>query len=192
MSLAPRPSEEHPGEVPFTVELHLALIRAYEAAIHANIRFYERWGLTPQQYNVIRILYFAEPEGLRLADILGRLLQRLPDVSRLVDRLESAGLARRSPHLQDRRVVRVALTDQGRRLLAEMDPHLMAAHEQWYAALTSTEQRQLESLLRKATTSIQSAVEDARASALSAADQQHTTASRRGGKRDGPPEPGRQ
>jgi hypothetical protein len=70
-----------------------------------------------------------------------------------------------------------------------MDPHLMAAHEQWYAALTSTEQRQLESLLRQATTSIQSAVEDARASALSATDQQHTSASRRGGSEMDRPNP---
>jgi len=56
-----------------------------------------RWGLTAQQYNVIRILYFAEPEGVRLADIWERLPQRVPDVTRLVDRLEAAGLARRLP-----------------------------------------------------------------------------------------------
>ena len=148
------------GDVPFTVELHLALIRAYEAAIHANTRFYVRWGLTPQQYNVIRILYFGEADGVRLADVGERLLQRVPDVSRLVDRLESAGLAQRLPDPNDRRAVRVKLTAPGRRLLAEMDPHLMAAHERWYAALTASEQRRLESLLRKATAAIQSAVED--------------------------------
>ena len=133
---------------------------AYEAAIPANIRFYARWGLTPQQYNVIRILYFGEADGVRLADVGERLLQRVPDVSRLVDRLESAGLARRSPDPNDRRAVRVELTAQGRRLLVEMDPHLMAAHERWYGALTAAEQRRLESLLRKATAAIESAVEN--------------------------------
>ena len=161
MSSASRPTDLGVvGDVPFTVDLHLALIRAYEAAIHANIRFYARWGLTPQQYNVIRILYFGEADGVRLADVGERLLQRVPDVSRLVDRLESAGLARRSPDPNDRRAVHVELTAQGRRLLVEMDPHLMAAHERWYAALTAAEQRRLESLLRKATAAIESAVED--------------------------------
>jgi DNA-binding MarR family transcriptional regulator len=81
-------------------------------------------------------------------------------VAALVDRLESAGLARRSPDPNDRRAVHVELTAQGRRLLVEMDPHLMAAHERWYAALTAAEQRRLESLLRKATAAIESAVED--------------------------------
>lgn len=143
------------------MDVHLALVRAYEAAIHANVQFYARWGLTAQQYNVIRTLYFGTPEGVRLAEIGERLLQRVPDVTRLVDRLETAGLAQRSPDREDRRAVRVQLTERGRRLLVEMDEPLMAAHVRWYAALTRDEQRQLESLLRKATAAIASSGDDA-------------------------------
>jgi DNA-binding MarR family transcriptional regulator len=161
MTSAPRPTDERViGDAPFAVELHLALVRAYEAAIHANVRHIARWGLTPQQYNAIRIVYFGEAYGVRLTDLGERLLQRVPDVSRLVDRLETAGLARRSPDPDDRRAMRVKLTAKGRRLLTEMDPQLMTAHERWYAALTPAEQRRLESLLRKAAAAIESAGED--------------------------------
>jgi DNA-binding MarR family transcriptional regulator len=161
MSTASQPSDERPiGDTPFAVELHLALVRAYEAAIHANVRHVARWGLTPQQYNAMRIVYFGEADGVRLTDLGERLLQRVPDVSRLVDRLETAGLARRSPDPDDRRAVRVELTGRGRRLLEEMDPRVMTAHERWYAALTPAEQRRLQSLLRKATAAIESATGD--------------------------------
>jgi MarR family multiple gene transcriptional regulator MgrA len=145
------------GEVPFAVDLHLALIRAYERAIHLNTRHSARWSLTPQQYNAIRILRFGDADGVRLSELGERLLQRVPDVSRLVDRLERAGLARRKGDPQDGRAVLVELTSKGRRLLEDMDADVMEAHERWYSALAPAEQRQLESLLRKATIALESA-----------------------------------
>jgi DNA-binding MarR family transcriptional regulator len=148
------------GEVPFAVDLHLTLIRAYERAIHVVTRYFARWGLTPHQYNVIRILYFAESDSVRLSDIGERLLQRVPDVSRLVDGLERTGLARRTPDPVDGRAVRVELTASGRRLLEEMDADLMAAMDSGYSTLTPGEQRQLESLLRTATVSFESVAND--------------------------------
>lgn len=137
------------GEVPFAVDLHLALIRAYEHVFHLNAQQASQWGITAQQYNAMRILYFSEPGGKRLADVGVSLLQRVPDVSRLVDRLEHAGFVRRRPDPGDGRATRVELTAEGRRLLEEMDGEFLAAHERWYSALTPTEQRRLESLLRK-------------------------------------------
>ncbi len=137
------------GEVPFAVDLHLALVRAYEHVFHLNTKHASRWGITPQQYNAMRILYFSEPGGKRLAEVGDSLLQRVPDVSRLVDRLEHAGFARRRPDPGDGRATRVELTAEGRRLLEDMDAQFLAAHERWYSMLTPTEQRRLESLLRK-------------------------------------------
>lgn len=155
------PASEGPiGHVPFAVHLHLALIRTYEKAIHANLRHCAGWGLTPQQYNALRILYFGESAGVRQNDVAERLLQRVPDVSRLIDRLERAGLARRTSDPADGRAVLVVLTPAGRRRVEEMDSDVMAAHERWYGVLSPAEQRRLESLLRKATASLESAVED--------------------------------
>lgn len=147
------------GEVPFAVDLHLALVRAYEQAIRVNAAHTAGWGLTPQQYNALRILYFGDPDGVRLTDVGEHLLQRVPDVSRLIDRLERAGLARRKPDPHDGRAVLVRLTAEGRRLVDDMDTDVMQAHERWYSALAPTEQRRLESLLRKATAALEAAAE---------------------------------
>ena len=136
--------------MPFAAEVHFALIHAYEQANHANTRYFSQWDLTPQQYNVVRILYFGEDEGVRLTDIGGRLLQRVPDVSRLVDRLEDAHLAVRMSDREDRRVVRVALTANGRQLLVDIDADLQAEMERLYSALSGPEQRRLYTLLEKA------------------------------------------
>jgi DNA-binding MarR family transcriptional regulator len=148
------------GEVPFAVDVHLALIRAYERVLHLNTQQASRWGITAQQYNAMRILYFSEPGGKRLAEIGDSLLQRVPDVSRLVDRLEHAGFASRRPDPEDGRATRVLLTAEGRRLLEDMDADFLAAHERWYSGLTPTEQRRLESLLRKVADSNEARTDD--------------------------------
>lgn len=135
--------------MPFAVTLHLALIAAFERASHADTRFFAQWGLTPQQYNAMRILYFAQAGGVRLSDIGDRLLQRVPDVSRLVDRLERAGFARRAPDPEDGRAVLVDLTAAGRTLVADMEAEVMDSHESWYSGLTPAEQRRLVALLHK-------------------------------------------
>lgn len=148
------PVEPTIGRVPFAVHVHLALIRAYEHASRANTTFFARWGLTSQQYNVLRIVYFSEEPGVRLSAIRERLLQHVPDVSRLVDRLEATELATRVPDPADGRAVLVALTATGRSLVEDMDAELMEALERCYAGLTASEQRRLEVLLTKATESL--------------------------------------
>ena len=152
-------SERELAEVPFAVTLHLALVEAYERSSHVDTRYFARWGLTPQQYNAMRILYFADEKGVRLSEIGERLLQRVPDVSRLVDRLERAGFARRSAHPGDGRVVLVELTPKGRTLVEDMVADVMDAHEAWYSALTPAEQKRLESLLRKTTAALEASLE---------------------------------
>lgn len=77
--------------------------------------------LTPVQYNVLRILRGAGPDGLWLCEIAERLVTRNPDVTRLVDRLEKRGLVRRQTDSRDRRAVRVELSDAGRDLIAPLD-----------------------------------------------------------------------
>lgn len=87
-------------------------------------------GLTPTQYNVLRILRGAGADGLCRREVGDRLVTPVPDVTRLLDRLEAAALIRRHRDPEDRRQVRACITPQGLRILAELDGVLDALHRQ--------------------------------------------------------------
>ncbi len=78
------------------------------------------YGVTMQQYNVLRILKGQHPKGITTSDIRGRMLDKMSDASRLVDRLESHGYVEKRPNQQDRRLVSVRITDRGLELLAQI------------------------------------------------------------------------
>ena len=80
--------------------------------------------LTPNQYNVLRILRGSHPTRLPCGDIGGRMIARDPDVTRLVDRLSRRGLVTRVRGRQDRRVVEVGITDKGQQILRSLDEHV--------------------------------------------------------------------
>ena len=105
------------------------------------------FGVTPAQYNVLRILWGSHPETLTCSEIGQRLLDRTPDVTRLLNRLERSGYVTRARAGHDRRVVEVALTSAGIDLLERMHAEV----EGQVAALTQhlppDEHRQLCDLL---------------------------------------------
>ena len=80
------------------------------------------WGLTTTQYNVLRILRGAEPEGLTCAAIGERMIAMEPDITRLLRRLKHLKLIRQHRDRQDRRAVRTQIADAGLELLRAMDP----------------------------------------------------------------------
>lgn len=77
--------------------------------------------LTPAQYNMLRILRGAHPEGLTCTEISERLINKDPDVTRMVDRLEKQSLVRRERSLRDRRVITVRITKEGLSMLKKLD-----------------------------------------------------------------------
>ena len=77
--------------------------------------------LTPNQYNVLRILRGSHPTRLACGDIADRMISRDPDITRLIDRLSRRGLVARVRSRQDRRVVEVAITEKGREVLRRLD-----------------------------------------------------------------------
>lgn len=103
--------------------------------------------ITPQQYNVLRILRGAGPDGLPTLTIGTRMVERAPGVTRLLDRLERRGLVARQRSAPDRRQVVCTLTEAGRRLLATLDAPVHAADESALDMLTDAERRQLVALL---------------------------------------------
>lgn len=80
--------------------------------------------LTPNQYNVLRILRGSHPTRLPCGDIAERMIARDPDITRLVDRLGRRGLVARVRSRQDRRVVEVGITDKGLNVLRTLDGHV--------------------------------------------------------------------
>jgi DNA-binding MarR family transcriptional regulator len=78
-------------------------------------------GLTPNQYNVLRILRGAHPGGLTCGQIAERMITRDPDVTRLLDRLVRDGFARRARSRTDRRVVEVGISPEGLATLTRLD-----------------------------------------------------------------------
>jgi DNA-binding MarR family transcriptional regulator len=77
--------------------------------------------LTHVQYNVLRILRGAGPGGLTAGEVGERLITRSPDVTRLIDRLEKRGLVVRKQDPDDRRAVRICITEPGREQIASLD-----------------------------------------------------------------------
>lgn len=112
-------------------------------------RLFREHGLTPQQYNVLRILLGAR-EPLPSLEIAGRLLTMVPAITGLLDRLEQAGLVARERSDEDRRVVHVSISEDGKRLLRELEAPVAALHKQLLGHMSEDELNRLIRLTAKA------------------------------------------
>ena len=107
-------------------------------------------GITHDQYNVLRILRGVHPEGHPRYAIAERLIDRSPDVTRLLDRLEREGFVGRSRSDEDRRLSISHITDRGITLLKEIDPRILEVHERFTVRFSRDEMHQLATLCEKA------------------------------------------
>ena len=85
---------------------------------------YKPFGITPQQYNVLRILRGKHPEFINPSEIKEVMIDKNPDITRLCDRLLAMGLIGRSIDSDNRRKMNIVITDQGLHLLAQIQPLL--------------------------------------------------------------------
>jgi DNA-binding MarR family transcriptional regulator len=125
----------------------LAIQRTADDLTAAFVHLLRPFGLTPSQYNVLRILRGSGERGLPTLEIGQRMVRREPDMPRLVARLEKAGWIERERCTRDRRVVYARLTEQGRELLARLDEPVNSLHARQMHVLSDTEQRTLIELL---------------------------------------------
>lgn len=105
--------------------------------------------LTLQQYNVLRILRGAEPEGLSMVEISERMIERSPGTSRMIDRLEAKHLVERERAAHDRRVVTCRITETGQGMLRELDGPMDASEASSLQQLSKRDQKDLVTLLAK-------------------------------------------
>lgn len=102
---------------------------------HALDEACEAHGVTHDQYNVLRILRGAHPSGHPRHEIADRMIERSPDVTRFLDRLERDGLVERYKSDEDRRLSMTRITDQGLATLAAADDGVRAVREQHLGVL---------------------------------------------------------
>ena len=113
-----------------------------------NAQLLKPFGITMQQYNVLRILRGQHPKGCTTSDIRSRMLDKMSDTSRLVDRLTKLGLVEKKVNPSDRRLVVVKITDNGLDLLGKID--LDGDTTETFSGQLSTEEaRQVNVLLDK-------------------------------------------
>jgi DNA-binding MarR family transcriptional regulator len=106
-------------------------------------------GLSPSQYNVLRILRGAGEEGQPCGEISERMVRRDPDLTRLLDRLEASGLVTRTRDTRDRRIIRASITAQGAELLASLDEEVEASIRRGLAHVPVARLRTLLELLEE-------------------------------------------
>ncbi|WP_412561012.1 MarR family winged helix-turn-helix transcriptional regulator [Winogradskyella sp. MIT101101] len=107
--------------------------------------FFKSYGISPQQYNILRILRGAD-EPLKVQTIKDRMLERSPNATRLMDKLCAKNLIERLPSEHDRRVVKIAITEQGLNLLKSIPNDL---NRDLIKNLSEEEAEQLSNLLDK-------------------------------------------
>jgi DNA-binding MarR family transcriptional regulator len=116
-------------------EALLAMLRTADVAKHRFTDLFDREGVTFQQYNVLRILRDAGPQGLPTLEIGDRMIERTPGVTRIVDRLEAKGWVARERFAEDRRKVWCRVSPSGLDLLARLDEPVAAADEEIFSGL---------------------------------------------------------
>lgn len=135
---------------PTTQKTAVSLMRTADLVRRAVSAVMEPFDITPQQFNVLRILRGAGSAGLPTLVIAERMIEQTPGITRLIDRLETKQLVLRKRCPTDRRQVFCLITKDGLALLDRLDAPVRRAEEQALAALSERQLEQLLSLLERA------------------------------------------
>ncbi len=136
-------------------EACLNLVRTNDQFQNRFGKLFREYGLTSSQYNVLRILR-GEGQPLPCQEIAERMVQVVPAMTGLLDRLEAQELIRRERCTQDRRVIYIEPTEKALELLAQLDQPVIALHKTLMGHLTVPELKELTRLLEKARMSLDS------------------------------------
>jgi DNA-binding MarR family transcriptional regulator len=130
-------------------ELLLTLVRTAADVEHQMAQDFRPFGITTTQYNVLRILRGAGNDGLCRHEIGDRLVRQVPDVTRLLDRMEEAGLIVRERGDADRRYVTTRLTPQGLTLVNKLDAEIAGMQDRHVGHLNEKQVKSLLGLLEE-------------------------------------------
>ena len=142
-------SQTRSGKTSASLEevIFVTLQRIADALGQQGEQLFKAHALTGAQYNVLRILRGAEPEGLACSNIADRMISHDPDMTRLLDRMEKRSLITRQRQLDDRRVVKTRITTQGLELLKTLDQPVQEVHKEQFRHMPATRLKALKELL---------------------------------------------
>lgn len=135
-------------------EAQLNIERTAAVLGHAFAEALKPYGITATQYNVLRILRGAGPDGLCRNEVRDRLISQVPDVTRLLDRLEESELIERERSTADRRQVSTRITTAGLALLRTLDGPVSEMHKRHLGHLSDKQLKTLTELLALARESV--------------------------------------
>jgi DNA-binding MarR family transcriptional regulator len=144
-------SKNKPQRPPASLEerIFLALLKAADALGQEAEQLTRTANLTGTQYNVLRILRGAGPEGLACRGIGERMITHDPDITRLLDRMEKHGLITRERQKDDRRVVKTRITPHGLQLLKPLDQPMRDLHRRQFRHMADARLKTLSDLLEE-------------------------------------------
>lgn len=128
-------------------EAYLNIIRTADHLKRSSTELFKAHGISPAQYNVLRILRGAQGKPILCGEVSNRLVTFEPDVTRLVDRLVTGGLVERSRGADDKRQVLLVITPKGLALLKRLDAPITALHDDSLGQLSDERLTQLINLL---------------------------------------------
>ena len=132
---------------PLETRVFVALLKAAERLTQQAEQLMKEHGLTGTQYNVLRILRGAEPNGLPCKGISDRMISHDPDMTRLLDRMEKRGMITRERQSNDRRVVKTRITADGLEILRKLDGPVQEIHQRQFRSLGAARLKSLATAL---------------------------------------------
>jgi DNA-binding MarR family transcriptional regulator len=151
--MSPKLKDEIKQGKPFEsleAEVFLNVVRTADALSRGGEEILKLVGLSPNQYNILRILRGAGEQGLCCREVAERMVTRDPDVTRLVDRLERRSLLTRSRDSKDRRIITVRITPDGLKTLKDLDGPMDEYNRNRLSHMDKADLRKLSDLLEAA------------------------------------------
>lgn len=138
-----------PTKAPLEARIFIAIQKAADSLGLEAEQLLKPHGLTGTQYNVLRILRGAGPDGLACSSIGERMISHDPDMTRLLDRMETRGIITRERQSDDRRVVKTRITAAGLSLLKSLDQPVRGLHKRQFRHMTAARLSTLAALLEE-------------------------------------------
>ena len=145
-TLASEIGKKKPFDQP-EAEAFLNIMRSASVLAGPFETLFKEYGLTSAMYNALRILRGSGERGRMCHEIRDELVSRVPDVTRLVDRLEKSGYAERVRSTQDRRVIHVHITRKGSDILSKLDEPVLSLHREQMSHMSRKDLAELSRLL---------------------------------------------
>ena len=137
---------------PFTCaeqEAYLNLVLTREILGEPWLKMFKNSALSESTYNILRILRGCHPDPLPVLEIRRRMVNRVPDVTRLLDRLEEQQFAKRVRCPSDRRVIHCHITPKGLQVVAGLDSDTLSLHKKQLGHMTVADLKTLSELMEK-------------------------------------------